>query len=78
MEWLIAFLVSFVGVGLRGLQTHNIVDGNFKAAGITSVLMGTTNVAMIGLVAADPYYVAIPVIVGSTLGVLTSMWWKRR
>lgn len=70
--------ISFVTIYLRGVQTHNVVRGNYKGAAITSLGMSVANVSFIGLVASDPYASFIPVALGGCAGVLSAMWYKRR
>lgn len=71
-------VVSFLTVFLRGVQTQNVVQGEYKAAALTSCLMTICNVAFIGLVVADPWVSLPPSMLGSTAGVISAMWLKRR
>lgn len=72
------FIVSYVTIYLRGVQTQNVVAGNYKGAAITSVGMSISNIAFIGLVASDPYSSILPASLGSMLGVLSAMYYKRK
>lgn len=72
------FFVAFFNVLLHGLQTQNVVRGLYKQAAVTSLLMSVGQVATIGLVASDPYASFVPVALGGCLGILSSMWIKRR
>lgn len=72
------FVVSFVTIFLRGLQTQNIINGEYKWAAITSCLMSVCNVAFIGMVVVDPWKSLVPSAIGGTLGVLLSMKLKRK
>lgn len=78
MFFVTQFFVSFITIFLRGLQTQNVIHGNYKGAAITSLLMSISNVAFIGLIAVDPYASLIPTSIGSVLGVVLSMYLKRR
>lgn len=68
--------MSFISIFLRGLQTQNIVEGNYKMAVLTSVGMTIAQVAFIGLIAADPWASLIPTAIGGSLGVSYSMYVK--
>lgn len=76
--FLLQFGITFVTIFLRGVQTHNVINFNYKGAAITSVAMAVTNVAFIGLVAHDPLSSLIPVAIGAVLGILSSMKFKER
>lgn len=71
-------LVSFFTIFLRGIQTQNVVHGEYKMAAITSCLMSLCNVAFIGMVVADPWVSLLPSMVGGTAGVLLAMKLKRK
>lgn len=71
------FVIAFVNVYLKGIQTQNIVTGDYKSAFITSLGMGASNVLFIGLIASDPWASYIPVSLGASLGVASSMYYKR-
>lgn len=74
----IQFFVGFVSVGLRILQTYNVVRVKYVQAFLTSTAMGVANVALIGFVASDPWSSWLPVSLGSTAGVMFVMWAKNR
>lgn len=71
------FFVAYFNVLVRGLQTANVIHGDYKQAAATSILMSVGNVLTIGLIATNPWDSFIPVSLGSMLGVLSSMWLKR-
>lgn len=71
-------LVSFLTIFLRGVQTQNVVHGEYRMAAVTSCLMSVCNVAFIGLVVADPWVSLLPSMIGGTAGVLLAMKMKRR
>lgn len=70
-------VVSFFTIFLRGIQTQNVVQGEYRMAALTSCLMSVCNVAFIGLVIADPWVSLLPSMVGGTAGVLLAMKLKR-
>lgn len=72
------FLVAYFNVLVRGLQTANVVHGQYKQAALMSLLMSVGQVATIGLVASNPWDSIVPVSLGGMLGVLSSMWLKRK
>lgn len=72
------FIVAFVTIFLRGLQTHNVIRGEYKQAAATSIAMSICNVVTIGLIASNPWDSLVPVAMGSVMGVLSSMYIKRR
>lgn len=72
------FCIAFFNVLLHGLQTQNVVKGNYVHAGLTSLLMSVGQVATIGLVASNPWDSLVPVSLGGCLGILSAMWIKRK
>ena len=76
--FIIQFIVGFFTVGLRGVQTHNVIHGHYWHAFFTSILMGVSSVAFINFVATDPWKSCVPLTLGSSAGILTAMWYKRR
>ena len=72
------FLIAFVTIFLRGVQTHNVIAFNYKGATITSAAMSVANVAFVGLIAHDPWGSLVPASIGSVLGVLCSMKFKQK
>lgn len=81
MESIIFFItqlaITLVTIFLRGIQTQNVVNGEYKQAAITSILMSIANVIFIGLIAIDPIRSLVPTAIGSALGVTLSMKYKR-
>ncbi|QKE60780.1 hypothetical protein vBVhaSVHB1_93 [Vibrio phage vB_VhaS-VHB1] len=76
--FLTQFSIAFVTIFLRGVQTQNVVQGNYKGAFITSIGMSVANVAFIGMVAVDPWASFVPVALGAATGITSSMYYKRR
>lgn len=76
--FIIQFCVAFFNVFVHGLQTQNVVRGDYKQAAATSLLMSIGQVATIGLVASDPIASFVPVAAGGCLGILSSMYIKRK
>lgn len=70
-------VVSFFTIFLRGIQTQNVVRGEYKMAAVTSCLMSLCNVAFIGMVVTDPWVSLVPSMIGGTAGVLLAMKLKR-
>lgn len=76
--FLTQFGITYVTIFLRGVQTQNVVGGNYLGAFITSFGMAIANVAFIGLVASDPWASLVPASIGASLGIVSAMYYKRR
>lgn len=72
------FIINAVTIYLRGVQTQNVIHGNYLGATITSSGMAIASVGSIGLIAADPWSSAIPVLLGGVVGVNSAMYYKRK
>jgi len=70
---LLAFLVSFVAIGLKGFQTKNISGHHIRATVITSYLMSFTDILFIGLVAEYGWQLAFSSGTGAALGMVVAM-----
>lgn len=75
--FLTQFFIAFITIYLRGIQTQNVVNGDYRGAFITSLGMGISNVMFIGLIASDPWASYIPASLGASLGIVSSMYYKR-
>ncbi len=72
--YIIAALVNFINIGLRVIQTKNIIGVYYKSAYVTSWLMSVVAVANIVIVTEDGYVMIIPIGLGGSLGCITSMY----
>lgn len=78
MMYLIAGAASFCFVFLKGLQSQNVVHGNYMAAAITSMLTAVAEVAIVSSIATHGWDTLLPVMIGGTSGVLSAMLFHRR
>ena len=81
MAWtqmLLGFAVSMASVGLKGFQHKNVIGDHYKLVFITSYLMAVTDVAVIGLVAANGWSMAIPMGTGAACGMVGAMLLHKR
>ena len=72
------FLVTFVSIFMRGHQTQYVVQGKYLGAFLNSWLMAFANVAMISLVATSGWDALLPAGLGSSLGIVSSMYIFRK
>lgn len=71
---LVAFLVSFIAVGLKGFQHKNVNGNHIKAVFVTSYLMAVTDVAVIGLIAQKGFEIAFSIGTGGAFGMVLAMY----
>lgn len=70
---LLAFLVSFIAIGLKGFQQKNVTGHHFKATIVTSYLMTITDILFIGLVAEYGWELVFSSGTGAALGMVAAM-----
>jgi len=73
MLYLIQALVTFGAVFLKGFQQQNVTAGLMKPAMVFAFLMACFDVAVIALVVGNGWWSVIPVGIGASLGIVTSM-----
>lgn len=74
MESVILFLSSFALVFLMGVQQLNVHSRRYLLSGVTSLLIGLTNLAALKLVPEAALLPALAFLAGGPLGIVTSMW----
>jgi hypothetical protein len=70
---LAAFLVSLLSVGLAGFQHKNVAGNHYKSVFITSCVKAVTDVAAIGLIAANGFDIVPFIALGGALGTVGAM-----
>lgn len=69
----LAFLVTFISVFLKGFQHKNVIANKIKSVVVTSYLMASADVLLVGLVARDGF-ILIPFCgTGAALGMYLSI-----
>lgn len=72
--YLLAFAVSAVTIFLKGFQHKNVIGNHYRLVAVTSVLMAVGDVAVVGLIVKQGWWMALPLGAGAALGMVTSMW----
>lgn len=73
------FASSFVTVFALGFQQQNVVGAHYRAAFLTSFLIGTGNLFILKLVPGETSVTEIAAyLAGGPLGIIASMWVHRR
>lgn len=70
---LIQAVVTFGAVFLKGFQQQNVIGGYIRSAMVFSFLMACFDVAVIALVVDNGWWSVVPVGIGASLGIATSM-----
>lgn len=74
LDAMILFWSSFLSIGLLGIQSKNVNQSKYAAAGITSLLITLTNAVFVKYMATGtPAYIAIAGL-GASCGIMTSIW----
>lgn len=78
ITFIVGLTVSFATGFLKTFQIKNITSQSYMLAVITSVIMKTLDIAILGIIAnaavsGNTISTAIPVIIGGSIGVITSM-----
>ena len=68
------FLVSYGAVFLKGFQQQNVVNGYYKSAGFFGILMAVFEIAVISYVVKAGWSSVVPLGLGASLGVMSSMY----
>ena len=71
---LLGVLVSFATVFFRVTQQQNVIHNRKVWAAFTSYAIAAMDIALVGLVVANGWYLVFPVGTGSALGVTLSMY----
>ena len=73
MMYLLQSIVTFFAVFLKGFQQQNVIGGYIRSAIGFSFLMACFDVAVIALVVDNGMWSVIPVGIGASFGIATSM-----
>lgn len=75
MIWMLflQFIISFVTVFLKGIQTQTVVNGDFKLAFIISCVMSISTSLGVLILIDTGVISLIPISLGSSIGVILSM-----
>lgn len=74
MNYLYAFVASFISVFLKGFQHKNVVANLYFNTAVTSYAMAVMDVLLIGLISKSDWTIAFTTGTGATLGMLTAMY----
>lgn len=69
----LAFLVSFIAIGLKGFQQKNVTGHHYKLVAVTSYVMTFTDVAFIGLTVKYGWDLVWSSGTGAAAGMITAM-----
>lgn len=72
-QMLIGFVVSLIGVGLKGFQQKNVIGNHYKLAFGTSYLLAIAEVLSIGLIVKNGWIMILPVGTGAAIGMVCAM-----
>lgn len=72
------FILSFVAVFFKGMQSQNIIGGRYLAAFMNSYFIAGFDVIVITLTVEVGYMSVFPIATGASLGVVSSIWVYRR
>ena len=70
---ILAFIVSFVAIGLKGFQQKNVTGHHLKAVVVTSYVMTFTDIFFIGLVAKHGWELVWSSGTGAACGMIAAM-----
>jgi hypothetical protein len=76
--YFLAFIASFISIGLKGFQHKNVIGNHYKSVFITSYLMAVIDVYIINLIANNSLDIAFASGTGAALGMITSMYVHNR
>ena len=74
----IALVSNFFNIGLRVVQTKNIVGSYYKSAFITSWLMAIVSTVNVFIIVESGLLMIIPIGLGGSLGCITSMYYHNK
>ena len=78
MNTLIIFGSTFVLVFALGLQSLNVTSGQYKAAFLTSFLIGGSNLVILRTVPQGDVWSVAAYLLGGPIGIVASMWLHKR
>lgn len=78
MNTLIIFGSTFVLVLAPGLQSLNVNSGQYKAAFLTSFLIGGSNLVILRTVPQGDFWSVAAYLLGGPIGIVASMWLHKR
>ena len=70
---LLAFVISFLAIGMKAFQQKNVTGHHIKAVVFTSYLMTFTDIFFIGLVTKYGWELAFSSGTGAALGMISAM-----
>lgn len=70
---ILAFLVSFVAIGLKGFQQKNVSGHHYQLVVFTSYIMTVTDIAFVGLVVKYSWALFVSSGTGAACGMITAM-----
>ena len=78
MTYILAFIGSFISVGLKGFQHKNVIHDLYLNTFVTSYMMAFMDVLIIGLIAKSGWDIAFASGTGASLGMVASMYAHNR
>ncbi len=78
VTYLIAGVVSFVSVFIKGIQHKNIAGNHYRLVILTSYAIAFADVWLVGLMARSSLDIAIPCGTGGAIGIALSMYIHNR
>lgn len=75
---LLAFLISFIAIGMKAFQQKNVTGHHYKLVVITSYVMTLTDVIFIGLVVRHGWDLVLSSGTGAALGMISAMFLHNR
>lgn len=73
MIYLLSFLTTFIGVGLKGFQHKNVIGNHLKSVFITSYVMAVFDVISVALVIQGGWTLVFSAGTGAALGMVLSI-----
>lgn len=78
MNALLCFAATFVSVFALGLQSLNVNQGHYRAAALTSLLIGGGHIALYRYMPGADLVEIAGYLAGGVTGITSSMWFHRR
>lgn len=78
MSYFLALVLTFVTVGLKGLQHKNVIHNLYLNTFFTSYAMAFMDVLIIGLIAKSGWDIAFASGTGGALGMVSAMYFHNR
>lgn len=71
--YLLSTITTFLAAFVKTFQQRNIVQGHIKTAFVTSWIITALEIATIGFVVAEGWYILFSAGLGGAIGVVTAM-----